>query len=121
MLAISRANRQGRLMTAAPSVSAIVDDAEWLAHRYDPGHDAFHFRRVARPARVAVPFLTYAPLGEEAAPVILRLSDSLGATGQAPAPPPFLFHSPSCLSTLSPHSSTPLSPPAGPSPPAFLN
>src|SRR3546814_13965518 len=91
MLAISRANRQGRLMTAAPSVSAIVDDAEWLAHRYDPGHDAFHFRRVARPARGAVPFLTAAHLGEEAAPVILRRSDCLDARGEASAPPHFLF------------------------------
>ena len=50
MLAIDRTNRQGRLMTANPSVSAIVDDAEWLTHRYDPEHDAFHFRRVARAA-----------------------------------------------------------------------
>src|SRR3546814_11407039 len=93
MLAISRANRQGRLMTAAPSVSAIVDDAEWLAHRYDPGHDAFHFLRVARPARGAVPFLTDAHLGEEEEPVILRRRDCLAPAGAASAPPLFLFPS----------------------------
>src|SRR3546814_14008885 len=100
MLAISRANRQGRLMTAAPSVSAIVDDAEWLAHRYDPGHDAFHFRRVARQARVAAPFLPDAHLGAEAAPDILRRSDWLDAPGEASAPPHFLFHSAHFTSTV---------------------
>src|SRR3546814_1095265 len=121
MLAISRANRQGRLMTAAPSVSAIVDDAEWLAHRYDPGHDAFHFRRVARPARVAVPFLTDAHLGEEAAPVILRRSDCLDAAGEASAPLHFLFHSAYCASTMLTHALDQSGVAAGLSEPVLLN
>ena len=90
-------------MTAAPSVSAIVDDAEWLAHRYDPGHDAFHFRRVARAARASVPFLIDAHLGEAAAPVILRRSDCLGAMGAPPAPLHFIFHSAYCASTMLTH------------------
>ena len=108
-------------MTAAPSVSAIVDDAEWLAHRYDPGHDAFHFRRVARPARVAVPFLTDAHLGEEAAPVILRRSDCLDAAGEASAPLHFLFHSAYCASTMLTHALDQSGVAAGLSEPVLLN
>ncbi len=90
-------------MTATPPVSAIIDDAEWLAHRYDPGHDAFHFRRVARHKRSAVPFLTDAHLGEETAPAILRRSDCLGAMGAASAPLHFVFHSAYCASTMLTH------------------
>ena len=66
-------------MTAAPSVATIIGDAGWLAHRYDPGHDAFHFRRVSRDARADVPFLTDQYLGEESAPVVLRRSDCRAA------------------------------------------
>ena len=90
-------------MTAAPSVTAIVADAEWLAHRYDPEHDAFHFRRVARAARAEVPFLTDLHLGEENAPVVLRRSDCRAAAtaqGVVPAPLHFLFHSAYCASTM---------------------
>lgn len=87
-------------MTAAPSVSAIVNDAEWLAHRYDPGHDAFHFRRVARAARAGVPFLTDLHLGEEDAPVVLRRADCRAAANGHQAPLHFLFHSAYCASTM---------------------
>lgn len=87
-------------MTAAPSVTAIVRDAEWLAHRYDPEYDAFHFRHVPRAARQAVPFLTDLHLGEEQAPVILRRSECIEA-GEGPAAPiHFLFHSAYCASTM---------------------
>lgn len=87
-------------MTAALSVSAIVDDAEWLAHRYDPGHDAFHFRRVDRAARAAVPFLTDLHLREEDSPIVLRRADCRAAMeGQRPALH-FLFHSAYCASTM---------------------
>lgn len=87
-------------MTSAASVPAIIRDAEWLAHRYDPGHDAFHFRRVPRDVRRAVPFLTDQHLGEEAAPVVLRRSDCRNAAGDAAAPIHFLFHSAYCASTM---------------------
>lgn len=87
-------------MTAEPSVSAIVDAAEWLAHRYDPGHDAFHFRRVDRAARAGVPFLTDLHLGEEATPVVLRRTDCHAAAASGPAPLHFLFHSAYCASTM---------------------
>ena len=87
-------------MTSAPAISAIIDDAEWLAHRYDPGHDAFHFRKVARADRSAVPFLTDLHLGEEAQPVVLRRSDCHAARNAAPVPMHFLFHSAYCASTM---------------------
>lgn len=87
-------------MTATPSVTAVLRDAEWLAHRYDPGHDAFHFRRVARDARAAVPFLTDLHLGEEKAPVILRRADCHAATPEPRAPIHFVFHSAYCASTM---------------------
>ncbi len=87
-------------MTAAPAVTDIIHDPEWLAHRYDPGHDAFHFRRVPREARAVVPFLTDLHLGDEAAPAVLRRSDCHNAAPNVPAPVHFLFHSAYCASTM---------------------
>ncbi len=76
----------------------IVADAQWLAHRYDPHHDAFHFRRVPRAAHAAAVFLTDEYLGSESqVPVLTR-----GVT--APVTPPgtchFIFHSAFCASTM---------------------
>ncbi|ABF54813.1 hypothetical protein [Sphingopyxis alaskensis] len=90
-------------MPAAPSVSAVIDDAAWLAHRYDPDHDAFHFRRVSRSARMAVPFLTDQHLGEEASPLVLRRADCTATNGPRRAPIHFLFHSAYCASTMLAH------------------
>ena len=90
-------------MPAAPSVSAVVDDAAWLAHRYDPDHDAFHFRRVARAERMAIPFLTDQHLGEEASPLVLHRADCAAAARRPPAPIHFLFHSAYCASTMLAH------------------
>lgn len=87
-------------MNAAPSVTAILDHAEWLAHRYDPGHDAFHFRRVDRTARAGVPFLTDLHLGEEKSPVVLRRADCRAAVEGRRPPLHFLFHSAYCASTM---------------------
>lgn len=87
-------------MTGVPPISQILRDAAWLAHRYDPGHDAFHFRHVAREDRAKVPFLTDQHLGEEGAPLILRRSDCNAAL-EGPRPPlHFLFHSAYCASTM---------------------
>lgn len=87
-------------MTAAPSISSILRDAEWLAHRYDPGHDAFHFRSVARADRTRLPFLTDLHLGEEASPIVIRRGDCETAVKADPAPLHFLFHSAYCASTM---------------------
>lgn len=87
-------------MTAALPVTAIVDDAEWLAHRYDPGHDAFHFRRVGRGTRAQVPFLTDLHLGEENSSLVIRRTDCREAATGRGAPIHFLFHSAYCASTM---------------------
>lgn len=87
-------------MTAELSIAAILGDAEWLAHRYDAGHDAFHFRRVPREARNGVPFLTDLHLGEEAAPLVLRREDCSTAAKPSITPIHFLFHSAFCASTM---------------------
>lgn len=84
-------------MTQAPPISAIVGEATWLAHRYDPGHDAFHFRAVSRAVRGSVPFLTDEYLGGPGEPVVIRRADCYEASR---APLHFLFHSAYCASTM---------------------
>lgn len=76
----------------------LLASAEWLAHRYDPGHDAVHFRRVPRAQHRLVPFLTDDSLGE-GDPVVLRRADAVAAA-VPPAPVHFVFHSAYCCSTL---------------------
>ncbi len=85
--------------TPAPDLAAIAADARWLAHRYDPGHDAFHMRLVPRAAHRAATFLTDEYLGAEPNPVVLRRAEIMAAA-PAPAPVHFVFHSAFCLSTL---------------------
>lgn len=80
------------------SVADIAGQAEWLAHRYDPGHDAFHFRFVPRARHAELPFLTDAHLGE-VDPVVLTAQDAL-AHAAAAGPVHFIFHSAYCCSTL---------------------
>lgn len=82
-----------------PSIRDVMADAQWLAHRYDPGHDAFHMRHVPRARHATVPFLTDQHLGEDTAPLVLRRTDAL-AQAPAPAPIHFIFHSAYCCSTL---------------------
>jgi hypothetical protein len=74
-------------------------DPEWLAHRYDPQHDAVHFIRADRAVRREVPFLTDEHLPSAQEPLVIRREDALAA---APAPSPihFVFHSAYCCSTL---------------------
>lgn len=88
-------------MTGVSAESTIIRDATWLAHRYDPGHDAFHFRHLSRARRAEVPFLTDDYLGEEKSPLVLQRSDCTAAiSGQAAVPLHFLFHSAYCASTM---------------------
>lgn len=72
---------------------------EWLAHRYDPGHDAVHFRAVNRATRARVPFLTDEELGGPGQPQVLARADTVGMRAGA-APLHFIFHSAYCCSTL---------------------
>lgn len=82
-----------------PSIPAIVANPEWLAHRYDPGHDAFHFLPVKRVRHGAIPFLTDEHLADAGAPQVLRRADVMACAPQ-PAPIHFIFHSAYCCSTL---------------------
>ncbi len=70
----------------------------WLAHRYDPGHDAIHFINAARPLRRTAPFLTdeRLPAGE---PMVVTRRDAL-AVAERRAPIHFILHSGYCCSTL---------------------
>jgi len=81
------------------SIEAAARDAEWIAHRYDPGHDALHLLPVPRAVQRQATFLTdeYLPKGLE--PLVVRRTDAIAAAPGA-APIHFVFHSAFCCSTL---------------------
>ena len=81
------------------SIADVVCDPLWLADRYDPEHDAIHFRRVDRDQHRAATFLTTEYLGESTDPVIIRRADAMAAA-PITAPLHFIFHSAYCCSTL---------------------
>lgn len=83
---------------ASIDIAGIVADAEMLAHRYDPGHDAFHFVPVSRAEHAAATFLTDEYLAGKQ-PIILRRDDVMRVRPR-PAPIHFIFHSAFCCSTL---------------------
>lgn len=87
-----------QLPLAGVDIAAIVRDPTWFADRYDPGHDAFHFRRLTRADHRAATFLTddYLPAG---APVVISRADAVAAA-PATAPIHFIFHSAFCCSTV---------------------
>lgn len=72
---------------------------DWLAHRYDEGHDAVHFVQAPRDLRRSIPFLTDEYMKIEDAPTVVRRTDALaGLPGGKPTH--FIFHSAYCCSTL---------------------
>ncbi|MEG3145640.1 hypothetical protein U1839_13340 [Sphingomonas sp. RT2P30] len=71
---------------------------EWLAHRYDPDHDALHFVLADRASRRAAAFLTDEHLPGAVNPVVARRAD-IARTGTARRIN-FIFHSAYCCSTL---------------------
>ena len=76
----------------------VAPAAEWLAHRYDPGNDAFQFVRAPRALRQRIPFLTDEHLADVGAPVVIPRSR---CDRSAAAPRiNFIFHSAYCCSTL---------------------
>lgn len=81
-----------------PAPSSTIRDPRWLAHRYDPARDAFHFIDVDRPSRCAVPFLTDEYL-TPATPHVWARSEAVPAA-PASAPLHFVFHAAYCCSTL---------------------
>lgn len=80
------------------SPAAIARDPAWFPHRYDPGHDAVHFRHVPRDVHRAVTFVTdeYLPPGQ---PAVIRMADAMAAM-PATAPLHFILHSAFCCSTV---------------------
>jgi len=95
-LALSPPFRQTLIMIATVEPQALP--AEWLAHRYDPGHDAIHFIQASREERRAAAFLTDEHLPGAAKPLVMRRQDvvrSVSATRLN-----FIFHSAYCCSTL---------------------
>lgn len=81
------------------STEAVARDPDWLAHRYDPGHDAVQFRRVPREAHRRATFLTDENLPADAPMLPIRRAEAMAAR-PATAPIHFVFHSAFCLSTL---------------------
>lgn len=87
------------MIKAPPSIVDIVRDPLWLVDRYDPEHDAFHFRYVDRDQHRAATFLTAEYLGEAPEPMVIRRADAVAARPQQ-GPLHFIFHSAFCCSTL---------------------
>ncbi len=81
------------------SIADAIHDANWLAHRYDPDHDAVHLLPVSREDHRKATFITdeYLPMGLE--PLAVRRKDAIAAAPPR-APVHFLFHSAFCCSTL---------------------
>ncbi len=82
-----------------PALVAMVRDPLWFADRYDPGHDAWHFRRLSRDDHRAATFLTDEYLPAQGAPLVVRRADA-SAVGAGAAPLHFIFHSAFCCSTV---------------------
>lgn len=83
-------------MSTQPVIPTLTP--EWLAHRYDPGHDAVHFIPVERALRRKAAFLTDEELGQTAPPIVLHRRDA--ARLIVPGRLNFIFHSAYCCSTL---------------------
>jgi hypothetical protein len=87
-------------MTAgADVVGRVSQEPAWLAHRYDPGHDAIHFIDASLDARRAVPFLNDENLPGFKLPTVVRRSEAMAHQAQ-PGKVHFVFHSAYCCSTL---------------------
>ncbi len=82
----------------ASDAAAISADGIWLADRYDPANDAWHFRHTPREEHRAATFLTdeYLPPADRV-PVPRKTALDAAAS---PAPLHFVFHSAYCCSTL---------------------
>ncbi|HVF93578.1 MAG TPA: hypothetical protein VM900_04620, partial [Sphingomonas sp.] len=82
-----------------PFPPAAIRDAAWLAHRYDPVHDAIHFLDVPRAVHRGATFITDEYLPEGLEPVVIARDIAAASAGLA-APIHFIFHSAFCCSTL---------------------
>lgn len=80
-------------------ITNTLQDPSWLAHRYDPDHDAFQFVLASRALRSSVPFLTDEYLKPDASMRPISRADSM-AIGANQNPVHFIYHSAYCCSTL---------------------
>lgn len=78
---------------------AVIRDGAWLAHRYDPGNDAFQFIHASRPERDAAPFLIDEYLPQAANPLVIARAEAM-SLASPPAAMHMIFHSAYCCSTL---------------------
>lgn len=83
---------------AAAADAAKIADPRWLAHRYDPDHDAVHLVDADRAMRASATFLTDEYLPSAAQPLVV--SRKMAREGVRPGPVHFVFHSAYCCSTL---------------------
>jgi hypothetical protein len=79
--------------------AARIADPQWLAHRYDPGHDAVHLIAADRAMRSAATFLTDEFLPTAAAPIVAPRQQAIDLVPRID-PVHFIFHSAYCCSTL---------------------
>ena len=84
-------------MDIPDTLADLIGNPAWLAHRYDPGHDAFHFRWVDRARHAGTTFLTEEALADAPGPVPVARAETAGT---ATAPIHFIFHSAYCCSTM---------------------
>jgi hypothetical protein len=86
-------------MTEKEYELSVAADPGWLAHRYDPVADAFHFMQVSRDEQNVALFLTdeCLPVGRAVQPI--PRTRAVAAVGN-PAPLRYIFHSAFCCSTL---------------------
>ena len=56
----------------APTLTQVIDDGRWLAHRYDEASDSIQFRLVPREAQREITFLTDAEIGDAPLAAYLR-------------------------------------------------
>jgi hypothetical protein len=80
-------------------IEQIANDPLWLAHRFDPIHDAVHLLRLAKTNYSAAVFLTDEYLPKDVAKLVLKRSELVAACNTS-APMHFIFHSAFCCSTL---------------------
>ena len=87
-------------MTQPLSVEAIIGDARWLAHRYDPDQDGIHFLKLERADHRVSTFINDEYLPTDRPKIVLRRDESLAAARPIAGPVHFIFHSAFCGSTL---------------------
>jgi hypothetical protein len=86
-------------MTSSSPFDHVARDAAWLAHRYDPGHDAIHLVQLDRVQHRDLTFISDEHVPADRPKLVLR-RDELLAAAPPPAPIHFVFHSAYCCSTL---------------------